>query len=142
MISEFGSKNDSAQQIQSSFKSRLKLFSNLFLINKTENKFDEAAFSKMKRDAIFINIGRGAIVDEEALVKALKNNEIGGCGLDVLREEPIKLDHPLLKMEKAVILQHIGSASVATRDRMIQLCVDNIVAILKGEKPLTPITNK
>ena len=62
--------------------------------------------------------------------------------LDVLREEPIKLDHPLLKMEKAVILPHIGSASVATRDRMIQLCVDNIVAILKGEKPLTPITNK
>ncbi len=54
----------------------------------------------------------------------------------------VKLDHPLLKMEKAVILPHIGSASVATRDRMIQLCVDNIVAILKGEKPLTPITNK
>lgn len=44
-------------------------------------------------------------------------------------------------MEKAVILPHIGSASVATRDRMIQLCVDNIAAILKGEKPLTPITN-
>lgn len=97
----------------------------------TENKFNKDAFSKMKNDAIFINIGRGAIVDEDALIDALNNHEIGGCGLDVLREEPIKLDHPLLKMEKAVILPHIGSASVATRDRMIQLCVDNIVAILK-----------
>ena len=112
------------------------------LTPETENKFNKDAFSKMKNDAIFINIGRGAIVDEDALIDALNNHEIGGCGLDVLREEPIKLDHPLLKMEKAVILPHIGSASVATRDRMIQLCVDNIAAILKGAKPLTPITNK
>ena len=103
------------------------------LTPETENKFNKDAFSKMKNDAIFINIGRGAIVDEDALIDALNNHEIGGCGLDVLREEPIKLYHPLLKMEKAVILPHIGSASVATRDRMIQLCVDNIVAILKGE---------
>ena len=95
----------------------------------------------MKNDAIFINIGRGAIVDEDALIDALNNHEIGGCGLDVLRENLLNLI-TLLKMEKAVILPHIGSASVATRDRMIQLCVDNIVAILKGEKPLTPITNK
>ncbi|RIO85390.1 D-glycerate dehydrogenase, partial [Staphylococcus haemolyticus] len=112
------------------------------LTPETENKFNKDAFSKMKNDAIFINIGRGAIVDEDALIDALDNHEIGGCGLDVLREEPIKLDHPLLKMENAVILPHIGSASVATRDRMIQLCVDNIAAILKGAKPLTPITNK
>lgn len=112
------------------------------LTPETENKFNKDAFSKMKNDAIFINIGRGAIVDEDALIDALDNYEIGGCGLDVLREEPIKLDHPLLKMENAVILPHIGSASVATRDRMIQLCVDNIAAILKGAKPLTPITNK
>lgn len=74
------------------------------LTKETENKFDEAAFSKMKRDAIFINIGRGAIVDEEALMKALKNNEIGGCGLDVLREEPVRLNHPLLDVNNAVIL--------------------------------------
>lgn len=112
------------------------------LTPETENKFNKDTFSKMKNDAIFINIGRGAIVDEDALIDALDNHEIGGCGLDVLREEPIKLDHPLLKMENAVILPHIGSASVATRDRMIQLCVDNIAAILKGAKPLTPITNK
>ncbi|WP_210126166.1 D-glycerate dehydrogenase [Staphylococcus sp. GDY8P85P] len=112
------------------------------LTPETENKFDKDAFSKMKNDAIFINIGRGAIVDEEALIDALNNQDIGGCGLDVLREEPIQLDHPLLKMPNAIILPHIGSASVATRDHMIQLCVDNIAAILKGEAPLTPVTNK
>ncbi|PNZ88528.1 2-hydroxyacid dehydrogenase [Staphylococcus devriesei] len=112
------------------------------LTSETANKFDEKAFSKMKKDAIFINIGRGAIVDEEALVNALNNNEIGGCGLDVLREEPVRLDHPLLKMQNVVILPHIGSASVVTRDRMIQLCVDNIKAVLQGKAPETPVETK
>ncbi|PTF04340.1 D-glycerate dehydrogenase [Staphylococcus devriesei] len=112
------------------------------LTSETANKFDEKAFSKMKKDAIFINIGRGAIVDEEALVNALNNNEIGGCGLDVLREEPVRLDHPLLKMQNVVILPHIGSASVVTRDRMIQLCVDNIKAVLQGRAPETPVETK
>ncbi|PTE69144.1 D-glycerate dehydrogenase [Staphylococcus devriesei] len=112
------------------------------LTPETVNKFDEKAFSKMKNDAIFINIGRGAIVDEEALVNALNNNEIGGCGLDVLREEPIRLDHPLLKMQNVVILPHIGSASVVTRNRMIQLCVDNIEAVLQGKAPETPVKTK
>lgn len=112
------------------------------LTPETANEFDEKAFSKMKNDAIFINIGRGAIVDEEALVNALNNNEIGGCGLDVLREEPIRLDHPLLKMQNVVILPHIGSASVETRDRMIQLCIDNIEAVLQGKAPETPVKIK
>lgn len=112
------------------------------LTSETANKFDEKAFSKMKKDAIFINIGRGAIVDEEALVNALNNNEIGGCGLDVLREEPVRLDHLLLKMQNVVILPHIGSASVVTRDRMIQLCVDNIKAVLQGKAPETPVETK
>ena len=62
------------------------------LTPETENKFNKDAFLN-ENDAIFINIGRGAIVDEDALIDALNNHEIGGCGLDVLREEPIKLDH-------------------------------------------------
>lgn len=95
------------------------------LTEDTRNKFDTAAFKKMKNDAIFINIGRGAVVDEQALVNALQDGEIGACGLDVLRQEPIDMTHPLLSMKNAVILPHIGSASVVTRNRMIQLCVDN-----------------
>ena len=61
------------------------------LTPETENKFNKDAFSKMKNDAIFINIGRGAIVDEDALIDALNNHEIGGCGLDVLRDNLLNL---------------------------------------------------
>lgn len=110
------------------------------LTEDTRNKFDTAAFKKMKNDAIFINIGRGAVVDEQALVNALQDGEIGACGLDVLRQEPIDMTHPLLSMKNAVILPHIGSASVVTRNRMIQLCVDNIRLVLSHKNAKTPIS--
>ncbi|PTE43577.1 D-glycerate dehydrogenase [Staphylococcus equorum] len=110
------------------------------LTEDTRNKFDTAAFKKMKNDAIFINIGRGAVVDEQALVNALQDGEIGACGLDVLRQEPIDMTHPLLSMKNAVILPHIGSASVVTRNRMIQLCVDNIHLVLNHKHAKTPIS--
>lgn len=110
------------------------------LTEDTRNKFDTAAFKKMKNDAIFINIGRGAVVDEQALVNALQDGEIGACGLDVLRQEPVDMTHPLLSMKNAVILPHIGSASVVTRNRMIQLCVDNIRLVLSHKQAKTPIS--
>lgn len=110
------------------------------LTEDTRNKFDTAAFKKMKNDAIFINIGRGAVVDEQALVNALQDGEIGACGLDVLLQEPIDMTHPLLSMKNAVILPHIGSASVVTRNRMIQLCVDNIRLVLSHKQAKTPIS--
>ncbi|MGJ5714462.1 2-hydroxyacid dehydrogenase [Staphylococcus equorum] len=110
------------------------------LTEDTRNKFDTAAFKKMKNDAIFINIGRGAVVDEQALVNALQDGEIGACGLDVLRQEPIDMSHPLLSMKNVVILPHIGSASVVTRNRMIQLCVDNIRLVLSHKQAKTPIS--
>lgn len=109
------------------------------LTNETRHKFNREAFSMMKSDAIFINIGRGAVVDEEALIEAIDQQQIAGCGLDVLQEEPIAMDHPLLKYPNVVITPHIGSASVETRNRMIQLCVDNIEAVLSDNEPLTPV---
>lgn len=109
------------------------------LTPQTENQFDSKAFNLMKNDAIFINIGRGAIVDETALVEALRNHTILGCGLDVLRQEPIDVNHPLLKLDNAVIVPHIGSASRLTRDRMVQLCVNNILAVLNHQQPITPV---
>ncbi|WP_432732291.1 2-hydroxyacid dehydrogenase [Staphylococcus capitis] len=109
------------------------------LTPQTENQFDSKAFNLMKNDAIFINIGRGAIVDETALVEALRNHTILGCGLDVLRQEPIDMNHPLLKLDNAVIVPHIGSASRLTRDRMVQLCVNNILAVLNHQLPITPV---
>lgn len=109
------------------------------LTPQTENQFDSKAFNLMKNDAIFINIGRGAIVDETALVEALRNHTILGCGLDVLCQEPIDVNHPLLKLDNAVIVPHIGSASRLTRDRMVQLCVNNILAVLNHQLPITPV---
>lgn len=109
------------------------------LTPQTENQFDSKAFNLMKNDAIFINIGRGAIVDETALVEALRNHTILGCGLDVLRQEPIDVNHPLLKLDNAMIVPHIGSASRLTRDRMVQLCVNNILAVLNHQLPITPV---
>lgn len=109
------------------------------LTPQTENQFDSKAFNLMKNDAIFINIGRGAIVDETALVEALRNHTILGCGLDVLRQEPIDVNHPLLKLDNAVIVPHIGSASRLTRDRMVELCVNNILAVLNHQLPITPV---
>ncbi|ANZ33849.1 2-hydroxyacid dehydrogenase [Staphylococcus carnosus] len=111
------------------------------LTPETKDKFNRAAFKKMRNDAIFINIGRGATVVEEDLIQALKDGEIAGAGLDVFREEPISTDHPLLKLSNAVVLPHIGSASVVTRDRMIQLSISNVKAVLEGHPPITPVTD-
>jgi glyoxylate reductase len=110
------------------------------LTEETKDIFDKQAFEKMKKEAIFINIGRGAVVDEDALIHALNEGQIWACGLDVLREEPIDMANPLLNMKNVVIVPHIGSASIVTRDRMIQLCVDNIKLVLAGQAPLTPVS--
>lgn len=93
----------------------------------------------MKSSAIFINISRGAVVDEDALLEALDSGEIRAAGLDVFREEPIRSSHPLALRNDVVCLPHIGSASTETRTTMIQLCLDNITAVLDGKEPKTPV---
>jgi lactate dehydrogenase-like 2-hydroxyacid dehydrogenase len=88
----------------------------------------------MKPTAILINTARGPIVDQEALLDALRRGVIGGAGLDVTDPEPIPPDHPLLKLDNVVVLPHIGSASVATRTRMAHMAADNLIAGLRGER--------
>jgi len=95
--------------------------------------------SLMKPNAILINTARGGIVDEEALYEALRNGDIWGAGLDVFEQEPVTMDHPLLSLSNVVTLPHIGSASVKTRMRMANLAVDNMVKVLNGEEPITPV---
>ncbi len=107
------------------------------LTDATRHLFDYDAFKRMKKSAFFINVGRGQVVDEEALITALHHNEITGAGLDVFYEEPIGSDHPLLHFPQVVAIPHIGSASVETRTTMIKLCRDNIVAVLQGNKAKT-----
>ncbi|GGH75129.1 glyoxylate reductase [Pullulanibacillus pueri] len=105
----------------------------------TKGLFNQNAFTKMKKTALFINAGRGATVDEDALYQALLEGEIAGAGLDVFSQEPIPKEHPLLTLEQVVALPHIGSASVETRKQMISLCCKNLMRTLAGEKPITPI---
>lgn len=93
----------------------------------------------MKSSSIFINASRGQVVDEDALYDALKNKVITAAGLDVFQEEPISKDHPLMELSNAVCLPHIGSASVATREKMIDLCLQNLAGYFYGDGPLTEI---
>ena len=89
----------------------------------------------MKRGAILINTARGAIVDQTSLAAALSAGRIGGAGLDVSETEPIGFDDPLLRMANVVITPHIGSASHATRLRMAELAVDNLLDVFAGRLP-------
>lgn len=103
----------------------------------TKNLFDEAAFKKMKKSAIFLNLGRGPIMVEKDLAKALEKGEIAGAGLDVLCVEPIAADNPLGKIKdssKLIITPHIGWASKETRQRLMDEVYKNITAFQNGEK--------
>lgn len=110
------------------------------LTAETKGMFNSEAFQSMKESAIFINAGRGAAVDESALIEALQNKTIAGAGLDVFENEPIDPKHPLLAMQQVVALPHIGSASVETRMKMAELACRNIADILNGKEPETPVT--
>ncbi|HLR18618.1 MAG TPA: D-glycerate dehydrogenase [Staphylococcus sp.] len=109
------------------------------LTNETADMFNEDTFRQMKSSAIFINVSRGGVVDEDALYHALKNGVIKAAGLDVFKKEPIDSTHPLASLPNAVLLPHIGSATINTRNKMIQLCLDNIHAVLKGNRPITQV---
>lgn len=109
------------------------------LTDETENIFDGDAFGMMKHSAIFINISRGGVVDEAALIQALKEKQIAAAGLDVFSKEPLPKDHPLLQLRNVVALPHIGSASVETRTNMWKLCLENVTRVLSGKRPRTPV---
>ncbi|QQZ09831.1 2-hydroxyacid dehydrogenase [Heyndrickxia vini] len=102
----------------------------------------ENEFKLMKETAILINTARGGIVDETALYHALKNGELWAAGLDVFESEPIDLESPLLSLPNVVTLPHIGSASEATRLKMAEIAANNIIQVLKGGQPLTPVKIK
>lgn len=103
----------------------------------TKNLFDADAFHKMKKSAVFLNLGRGPIVVEKDLADALEQGEIAAAGLDVLCEEPISPDNPLGKIKdssKLIITPHIGWASRETRQKLMDEVYKNIEAFQKGEE--------
>lgn len=102
----------------------------------TENLIEEEALKKMKKTAVLLNLGRGKIVNEEALVKALETEEIAGAGLDVISVEPILPDNPLLRITdstKLIVTPHIAWATVEARRRCLEEVYENIVAFTHGE---------
>lgn len=103
------------------------------LVPETKEMFNKAAFEKMKKTAIFVNTSRGGTVNQDDLIEALTNNTIRAAGLDVTTPEPLPLDNPLFKLKNCVILPHIGSASIETRNIMSELTAQNILAALKGD---------
>ncbi|XP_029458874.1 glyoxylate reductase/hydroxypyruvate reductase-like [Rhinatrema bivittatum] len=103
------------------------------LTPETQGICDKHLFSKMKNSAVFINTSRGAVVNQEDLYQALVSGQIAAAGLDVTVPEPLPVDHPLFKLKNCVILPHIASATVETRNAMAALAANNILAGLKGE---------
>jgi glyoxylate reductase len=99
----------------------------------TRGLIDEAALRRMKRTAYLVNTARGPIVDSDALARALHAGQLAGAALDVTDPEPLPVGHPLLDAPNLLVVPHVGSATHATRERMADMAVDNLVAGLAGE---------
>jgi phosphogluconate 2-dehydrogenase len=101
----------------------------------TEGLIGAAQFALMRPETIFINIARGKVVDEKALIEALRNKQIRAAGLDVFEQEPLAQDSPLLALDNVVATPHMGSATFETREAMARCAVDNLLAALAGQRP-------
>jgi glyoxylate reductase len=104
------------------------------LNEKTKGLFNAETFRKMKRTAVLINTARGPIVDQKALHAALKSGTIFAAGLDVTDPEPPVPDDPLLKLPNVIVAPHVASATVGTRNAMAEICANNLIAGLTGQK--------
>jgi glyoxylate reductase len=104
----------------------------------TRHLIDQKALARMKRSAFLINTARGAVADEQAIVWALREHVIAGAGLDVFEDEP-RVHPDLLTLDNVVLVPHLGSATRETRTAMADLAVRNVLAVLRGESPLTPV---
>ena len=102
----------------------------------TDQLFGMKIFKKMKKSAYLINTSRGKVVNEEDLVTALKKKMISGAGLDVFGTEPIKKNHPLVKLQNVVLAPHIGSSTVETRTKMVEITIKNLELGMNGEEPI------
>jgi len=104
------------------------------LSEKTRHLIGAKEISLMKKTAYLINTARGSVIDEAALVNALKNKQIAGAGLDVYEEEP-KLKPGLAELDNVVLAPHLGSATVESRTKMAVMAAENIIAVLNKQKP-------
>jgi len=104
----------------------------------TKHLIDRTALTRMKRSAYLINTSRGPVVDEDGLAWALREGVIKGAGLDVYENEP-HVHQGLLSLENVVLVPHMASATTETRAAMYDLVARNVVNVLNGQPPITPI---
>lgn len=103
------------------------------LTEATKHMIDAAALAKIKRGAILINTARGGVVDQDAVVAALRDGTLRAAALDVTTPEPLPVDHPLFSTPNCLVLPHIGSATETTRRRMAELACANLLAGIRGQ---------
>jgi len=108
------------------------------LTDETHHLIDKRAFTRMKRSAYLINTSRGPVVDEEALAWALGERLIAGAALDVYEHEPL-VNAKLLSFENILLVPRLGSGTTETRTAMADLAIRNVVEVLSGRPPLTPV---
>jgi len=104
----------------------------------TQRLVDAPVLAALGPDGVLINIARGEVVDEDALIAALGEGRLGGAGLDVFAHEP-QVPQALIDSDRCVLTPHIGSATVEARTAMAQLMITNLEAVLTGREPLTPV---
>ena len=107
------------------------------LTEETRKMFNAEVFGRMKPTSVLINIARGDIVDQEALYFALKTHKIFAAGLDVMTPEPLPPDHPLMTLPNCLIIPHLGSATIRTREDMAKVAAINVLAGLADEPMLS-----
>jgi len=105
------------------------------LTAESEGLIGAEQFAQMRPETIFINIARGKVVDEQALIDALRKGQIRAAGLDVFEKEPVAADSPLLGFDNVVATPHMGSATHETREAMARCAVENMISALTGERP-------
>lgn len=106
------------------------------LTPETEHLINADRIARMKPNAILINVSRGNIVDEAALARALKEKKIHAAGLDVFSEEPINPKNPLLDAPNVILTPHIAGATNESRARIVDMTIDNVVRVLRGQEPV------
>ena len=132
-------KNKSFYKLEYCNLQRLVSDSDYIVISCTLNEdsyhlIDYEKIKMMKKNTYLINISRGKIIKEGDLIRGLKEKLIAGAGLDVFEDEPIRRNNPLIKMKNVVLLPHIGSASIDTRNKMSEIAASNIIHVLKGRQ--------
>ena len=109
------------------------------LTDETRHLIDARALSQMRPTAVLVNTARGPVVDTDALVDALREGRIRAAALDVTDPEPLPADHPLVTMDRCIVVPHIASASLAARGAMASMAAANLLAGVRGEPLPTPV---